>query len=60
MRIIVEARPPGRMYIGGRMQPVEVVFRLSDGWRLMATSLQDAIDEAAEYGVEITGVEPEH
>jgi len=48
------------MYIGGRMQPVEVVFRLSDGWRLMATSLQDAIDEAAEYGVEITGVEPEH
>ena len=42
------------------MQPVETSYRLSDGWKLMATTLEDAKAEAAEYGVEVTGVEVEH
>jgi len=60
MKIIIETKQPERLYIGGKMQPVESTYRLSDGWRLMATTLEDAKAEAAEYGVEVTGVEVEH
>lgn len=60
MKIIVETKDPERLYIGGKMQPVESTYRLSDGWKLMATTLAEARAEAAEYGVEIDGVEVDH
>ena len=60
MKILIQTNQPDRLYIGGKMQPVEVSYRLSDGWRLMATTLAEARAEAAEYGVEVTGVEVEH
>ena len=60
MTILIQTNQPDRLYIGGKMQPVEVSYRLSDGWKLMATTLAEARAEAAEYGVEIDGVEVEH
>jgi len=60
MKIIVETKEPDRLYVAGKMQPVESTYRLSDGWKLMATTLEDAKAEAAEYGVEVDGVEVEH
>ena len=60
MKIIIETKQPERLYVAGKMQPVEVSYRLSDGWKLMATTLAEARAEAAEYGVEIDGVEVEH
>ena len=60
MKIIVKASPPQCLYINGKMQPVENQFFLSDGWKLLATTLEDAKAEAAEYGVEVEGVEVEH
>ena len=60
MTLLIQTNQPDRLYIGGKMQPVEVSYRLSDGWKLMATTLAEARAEAAEYGVEIDGVEVEH
>lgn len=60
MTILIQTNQPERLYIAGKMQPLEVTYRLSDGWRMLATTLEDAIAEAAEYGVEIDGVEVEH
>ena len=60
MKILIQTKEPDRLYIGGKMQPVDVSYRLSDGWKLMATTLAEARAEAAEYGVEIDGVEVEH
>lgn len=60
MKIIVKASPPERLYIAGKMQPIQNTYQLSDGWKLLATTLKEAKAEAAEYGVEVTGVEVEH
>jgi len=60
MKIIVETKEPERLYVADKMQPIEYTYRLSDGWKLMATTLEDAKAEAAEYGVEVDGVEVEH
>ena len=60
MTLLIQTNQPDRLYVAGKMQPVEVSYRLSDGWKLMATTLEDAKAEAAEYGVEIDGVEVEH
>jgi len=60
MKIIVETKEPERLYVAGKMQPIESTYRLSDGWKLMATTLAEARAEAAEYGVDVTGVEVEH
>ena len=60
MKIIVETKDPDRLYVAGKMQPIESTYRLSDGWKLMATTLAEARAEAAEYGVEIDGVEVDH
>ena len=60
MTLLIQTNHPDRLYIGGKMQPVEVSYRLSDGWKLMATTLAEARAEAAEYGVETDGVEVEH
>lgn len=60
MTLLIQTNQPDRLFIGGKMQPVEVSYRLSDGWKLMATTLAEARAEAAEYGVEIDGVEVEH
>lgn len=60
MKILIQTNQPERLYVGGKMQSIETSYRLSDGWKLMATTLEDAKAEAAEYGVEVTGVEVEH
>ncbi len=60
MKILIQTNQPDRLYINGKMQPVESTYRLTDGWKLMARTLEDAKAEAAEYGVEVTGVEVEH
>lgn len=60
MTLLIQTNQPDRLFIGGKMQPIETSYRLSDGWKLMATTLAEARAEAAEYGVEIDGVEVEH
>jgi len=60
VKILVQTKPPERLYVGGKMQPIESSYKLSDGWSLMATTIEDAKAEAAEYGVEVTDVEVEH
>lgn len=60
MKIIIQTNQPDRLYVAGKMQPIESTYRLSDGWRLMATTLAEARAEAADYGVAIDGVEVEH
>jgi len=60
MKIIIETKEPDRLYVAGKIQPIESTYRLSDGWKLMATTLAEARAEAAEYGVEIDGVEVAH
>ena len=60
MKILIQTKEPDRLYVAGKMQPIESTYRLSDGWKLMATTLEDAKAEAAEYGVDVTGVEVKH
>jgi len=60
MKIIIKTTTPHPVYRNGKQQPIDVKYYMSDGWRLLAESLKDAIREVELMGEKFDGVEVEH
>jgi len=60
MKIIIKTTQPSPVYRNGKQQPIETKYYMSDGWRLLAENLKDAVKEVELMGERFDGVEVEH
>jgi len=60
MKILIKTTQPHPVYRNGKQQPIEFRYYMSDGWRLLAENLKDAIEEVKLMGERFEGVEVEH